>query len=88
MKTNVTVSLDTELVARLDAWRAPLRCGRSHALELLLEGLPEFSPVVASEVTELVEELGEADDGPIRTDLALRGDGELIQIAAEDTLEE
>lgn len=41
MKTNVTCSLDADLVARLDAWRAPMGVGRSTALELLLESLPE-----------------------------------------------
>lgn len=48
MKTNVTCSLNADLVARLDAWRAPMNCGRSHALELLLESLPEVvkAPVV------------------------------------------
>jgi len=61
MKTNVTCSLDADLVARLDAWRAPMNCGRSHALELLLESLPfpgeeavpepTFDPVVIEEST-------------------------------------
>jgi len=41
MKTNVTCSLDADLVARLDAWRAPMCVGRSAAIELLLESLPE-----------------------------------------------
>jgi hypothetical protein len=43
MKTNVTCSLDSDLVARLDVWREPMGCGRSQALELLLEGLPAVS---------------------------------------------
>lgn len=50
MKTNVTCSLDADLVARLDAWRAPMQCGRSHALELLLESLPEPAPPTVVEV--------------------------------------
>lgn len=41
MKTNITASIDTGLVARLDAFRAPLGVGRSAALEYLLEALPE-----------------------------------------------
>ena len=41
MKTNVTCSLDSRLVANLDAWREPMGVGRSAALELLLESLPE-----------------------------------------------
>lgn len=52
MKTNVTCSLNADLVARLDAWRAPMNCGRSHALELLLESLPEVAKApVADEPT-------------------------------------
>jgi hypothetical protein len=49
MKTNVTCSLDTRLVAALDAWRAPMCVGRSKALELLLESIAEGAEVESTE---------------------------------------
>jgi hypothetical protein len=36
MKTNVTLSLDTDIVIALDAFRAPFKVGRSAAVETLL----------------------------------------------------
>ena len=53
-------------------------CGRSAALELLLEGLPGDEVFLsAEESAAVVEELA---DGPVRTDLAMRADGELVAI--------
>lgn len=60
MKTNVTCSLESDLVARLDAWRAPMNCGRSHALELLLESLPEPAKVGAPGDEVTLEEFFDA----------------------------
>lgn len=79
MKTNVTVSLDSDLVARLDHFRAPKGFGRSGALELLLEQLP-----VPGEVEAVILEAEvEYFEGEPRTDLALRGDGEVVAIEPE-----
>lgn len=97
MKTNVTCSLDTELVARLDAFRAPLGIGRSGALEVLLGGLPPpggwplDQPVAVEEQVVLEEPVIEnppGDPSDAFIDVGLRADGSIVSIEPEVAIDE
>ncbi len=89
MKTNVTCSLDSELVARLDAWRAGLGGhGRSRALEVLLQTLPE--PKAPEPVAEPVAEVTDDTflDEAVRSDLGVFASGETVPLADFEPAEE